>query len=76
MSAEVYAISICVFAAGLGLVQRGINTRLSRVFQRIGERLEKIDERLANVESLCVAQEKQRDFDNQLIRAAAGTDGK
>lgn len=76
MSAAAYAVSICIFAVMLGFVLRDNNKKITRNFQKVVNHLERIDERLANVESLCVAQERQRDFDNQLIRAAAGTDGK
>ncbi len=68
MAAEVSLISIIVFAAGLGFILRGNDKKISRNFKVLFERLERIDERIANVESLCVEQERQHDFDNRLTR--------
>ncbi len=70
MSAEAYFVSTVVFATALGLVMKSINLKVSAAFRKIAERLEQMDQRLANLESLCVAQEQQREFDNGWIRAA------
>lgn len=76
MSAEVNAVCIIVFACGLGVVMRIHLTRISTAFHKVVERLDRLDDRLANVESLCVAQEKQREFDNRLNQTAGSPEGK
>lgn len=68
---------ICVVAIVAGVIEKWIKYNRQDVAGRqssteILERFEAMERRLANIESICVEQERTRKFDDELIRAAVG----
>ena len=66
-------MDVIIFAVWVGLALFYVQVRSSKdlqaVCKRLAERFDRIDARLATMESLVVAQEKQRTIDDALIRA-------